>query len=490
MTETNTKNDTSCTRYQKDSSIVQETVSSPSSKKTDFSEAQSTEKTSEENVQSSDHEGPKASTGLKRKASIASLTEAKRKRSTEVQVPEESILDPVDPEDKIKNLMFHLDSLKEECIWKDNQIEKLKVELTEKEKEIKRLLATNNRYKSGLACIICTGYLANPCTINCGHSFCYSCLREWLKTNRENGSKCPSCRAKITTYPVLSYVLKDQVEAMIEQLPPEEKKGVLETLEKEDQIYRQISDHWAGIFDPSVRPLLDEEDGVLRCPNCGWEVEGSICGNCRQRIDIENRDFDSVNDDDDNDSDNSEIGNEFDIYDSNDSFIDNGSDMVDNDNESHGVDLFDNDHRNLDAGPITPTSPNESYIIDENEDESRSSNAIVINDSSSGLSELNELSEEQSECDSTGEKNVIVISSESDGDDDDEEPFRVRLNARRKPVYLDQDDENQEITRIFSAAGSEVEYAERNSDNHISSDSDGSRHVQANDYKHDIKNHD
>jgi hypothetical protein len=65
--------------------------------------------------------------------------------------------------------------------------------------------------------------------------------------------------------------LKDQVEAMIEQLSPEEKKGVLETLEKEDQVYRQISDHWAGIFDPSVRPLRDEEDGVLRCPNCGWE---------------------------------------------------------------------------------------------------------------------------------------------------------------------------------------------------------------------------
>lgn len=58
---------------------------------------------------------------------------------------------------------------------------------------------------------------------------------------------------------------------MIEQLSSEEKKGILETLEKEDQMYRQISDHWAGIFDPSVRPLIDEEDGVLRCPNCGWE---------------------------------------------------------------------------------------------------------------------------------------------------------------------------------------------------------------------------
>jgi hypothetical protein len=65
--------------------------------------------------------------------------------------------------------------------------------------------------------------------------------------------------------------LKNQVEAFVEQLPPEEKKRVIETLEKEDQMYKQISDHWAGMFDQLNRPLFDLEDGVLRCPNCTWE---------------------------------------------------------------------------------------------------------------------------------------------------------------------------------------------------------------------------
>jgi hypothetical protein len=142
MTETNARN----VIQQKDSSNAQETVPNPISRRTDSSDVQSIEK---ENIQDSDYEEPKTSTGLKRKASTASLTEAKRKRSTEDQVPEESILDPVEPKDKIKDLMFHLDSLKAECIWKDSQIEELKAELTEKEKEIKKLLATNNRYKSG-----------------------------------------------------------------------------------------------------------------------------------------------------------------------------------------------------------------------------------------------------------------------------------------------------------------------------------------------------
>lgn len=243
-------------------------------------------------------------------------------------------------------------------------------------------------------------------------------------------------------------------------------------------------------------------------------MEGSVCRNCRQRIDIENRDCDSVSDGN-NDDDNSEIDNGLDTYDSSDSFIDDGSDIV----ESQVIDLFANDndtydYRDFNAGQM---SPSESYVIDEYEDESRSLNAIVINGSSSELSELNELSEEQSECDSIGEKNdVIVISSDGEDDDEeekslcsfnsngnqpcsplspcvanpsscepDEEPFRVRLNARRMSVSLNQDDENQDHTKIFSAAGSGVEYAERNSDIHISGDSDGSRQVQTDDYKHD-----
>ena len=92
-----------------------------------------------------------------------------------------------------------------------------------------------------------------------------------LKTNRENGSQCSSCRTGITAQPVLSFVLKNQVDAFVEQLSPEEKKRALETLEKEDQKYKQISDNWAGIFDQPIRPWLDSEDGVLRCPTCGWE---------------------------------------------------------------------------------------------------------------------------------------------------------------------------------------------------------------------------
>lgn len=211
-------------------------------------------------------------------------------------------------------------------------------------------------------------------------------------------------------------------------------------------------------------------------------MEGSVCRNCRQRIDIENRDCDSVSNDD-NDDDNSEIDNGIDTYDSNDSFIDDGSDIV---VEPQVIDLFANDndtddYRDFkDAGQM---SPNESYVIDEYEGESRSLNAIVINGSSSELSELNELGEEQSECDSIGEKNdVIVISSDGEDDDDEEKSLRSFNSNGNQPCSR----LSPCVTNPSSCEpGSEVEYAERNSDIHISGDSDGSRHVQTDDYNHD-----
>src|SRR5581483_2439106 len=123
MAEINAKNITSYTINQMNgegSFNIQETISNPGSRRANFSVVQNNEKKSEENIQGSDYEEPTVSAGLKRKASTSSLNEAKRKRSTEDQVLEESILDPEDSQEKIKNLMFHVDALKAECIWKDN----------------------------------------------------------------------------------------------------------------------------------------------------------------------------------------------------------------------------------------------------------------------------------------------------------------------------------------------------------------------------------
>ncbi|CAG8438550.1 10623_t:CDS:2 [Funneliformis caledonium] len=422
---------------------VRETMLRPGSPK-----IHNNDKAIQDNTQSSSRKELNTSAGLKRKASTSALIEAKRKKSTEDEVLKEGSLEAEDPKEIIKNLLLQTDGLKAECMWKDSQLEQLKAELAEKVEEIKKLRATNS-----LACIICTGYLANPCTINCGHSFCYSCLREWLGTKRENVPKCPSCRAEVTADPVLSYVLKDQVESLVEQLPTEEKQGVLETLQKEDHVYKQTTDHWAGIFDHSVRPLLDEEDGVLRCPTCGWEVEGPTCGNCGQRIGIEGNDYDSDYNNDSNDGDNSDVDSESNTYDSNDSFInDDGSDaenlmsghnditgedstIVNRVSESYNTeDDGDSPSSNNDDAvpPLSPYTngtkinddssvesdkePNESYCMSFSSDdyEKRSPNSYYSNESRS---------------------TTPLSCEENYGDhpscESDDEPFRVRSRAKK-----------------------------------------------------------
>lgn len=41
-----------------------------------------------------------------------------------------------------------------------------------------------------LICSICQDIIKNPSKINCGHSYCMSCLEPWLETNYT----CPLCR--------------------------------------------------------------------------------------------------------------------------------------------------------------------------------------------------------------------------------------------------------------------------------------------------------
>lgn len=38
------------------------------------------------------------------------------------------------------------------------------------------------------------------------------------------------------------------------------------------------------LFKTNHVALIDEEDGVARCSNCNWEVEGNVCHNCGARI--------------------------------------------------------------------------------------------------------------------------------------------------------------------------------------------------------------
>ncbi|XP_015679387.1 E3 ubiquitin-protein ligase RNF135-like [Protobothrops mucrosquamatus] len=48
-----------------------------------------------------------------------------------------------------------------------------------------------------LECSICLSLLSNPATVQCGHSFCLSCIQEWL-TGKHGNCQCPMCKCRLS----------------------------------------------------------------------------------------------------------------------------------------------------------------------------------------------------------------------------------------------------------------------------------------------------
>ena len=61
--------------------------------------------------------------------------------------------------------------------------------------------------RSVITCRVCVRPLYEPFTVECGHTFCYSCLMSWFEKNAANKT-CPDCRAKITRKPAAAYLVQ------------------------------------------------------------------------------------------------------------------------------------------------------------------------------------------------------------------------------------------------------------------------------------------
>lgn len=69
-------------------------------------------------------------------------------------------------------------------------------------------LETNLDDLRGLVtCRICIRPLYEPYTIACGHTFCYSCLRQWFERDRTQKT-CPDCRTKVVQQPAPAYLVR------------------------------------------------------------------------------------------------------------------------------------------------------------------------------------------------------------------------------------------------------------------------------------------
>eukprot|EP00435_Cladocopium_sp_Y103_P013165 s2327_g3.t1 len=73
---------------------------------------------------------------------------------------------------------------------------------------------------SELACCVCKDWLVHAATIQCSHSFCWSCIDRWLQTKQ---FICPVCRKEVTREPVRTRAVDQVVQKTVLQTSEEEK---------------------------------------------------------------------------------------------------------------------------------------------------------------------------------------------------------------------------------------------------------------------------
>ena len=144
-----------------------------------------------------------------------------------------------------------------------------------------------------VTCQICHRFMYEPYALSCGHTYCYSCLSQWLGSSRKK--TCPDCRAEIRLQPTPSYVIRELVLIFVgrtELLPDGEtsEEHVMLAREEADIVAKdrantdpRVGGLFKGTFTPGNLPLLpihDPGDNIDRCPNCHWEIEDGYCIQC------------------------------------------------------------------------------------------------------------------------------------------------------------------------------------------------------------------
>ncbi|KAK5112905.1 hypothetical protein LTR62_003727 [Meristemomyces frigidus] len=158
---------------------------------------------------------------------------------------------------------------------------------------LKSLHSDIDAMRTLITCQICQKFMYEPYSIACGHTYCYSCLSQWLGNNAKK--TCPDCRTVIRQQPTPSYALRELVLVFASgsQLLPDgettEEHGSL-VKEEADLVAKHKADadpRTGGLFKGAFSrgharwiPLHDPLDGVERCPRCHWEIEDGECGQC------------------------------------------------------------------------------------------------------------------------------------------------------------------------------------------------------------------
>ncbi|KAI7528223.1 hypothetical protein KC316_g17808, partial [Hortaea werneckii] len=185
------------------------------------------------------------------------------------------------------------------------------------EAALKTLHSDISAMRDLVTCQICHRFMYEPYALSCGHTYCYTCLSQWLGSNKKK--TCPDCRMVITQQPTPSYIIRELVLVFLsrnELLPDGEtsdehhksareeaeivSKDKANTDSRTGGLFKGIFRHGAG----PLNPIFDPHDRVERCPDCHWEIEDGYCNGCGQPV------GEGLSEFDDDDSDMSSSGHD------------------------------------------------------------------------------------------------------------------------------------------------------------------------------------
>ncbi|KAJ1332553.1 hypothetical protein BSLG_008855 [Batrachochytrium salamandrivorans] len=155
----------------------------------------------------------------------------------------------------------YIDQLRMQVACLEEQVHKLSKECTGADANATNQLRDDERLRAAVSCAICLEILAVPHIIQCGqcqlgHSYCFHCLREWCSQQTDTRrTKCPTCRAILSTPPVSSSVLDALVDMALDRLPMSER----ETQRARIDVHKEASKLRVCWMRRDVRPPLNSE---------------------------------------------------------------------------------------------------------------------------------------------------------------------------------------------------------------------------------------
>nr|KAJ3421614.1 hypothetical protein HK105_002936 [Polyrhizophydium stewartii] len=289
-----------------------------------------------------------------------------------------------------------------------------------------------------------------------GHTYCFHCLREWMRHQSEDDrAKCPTCRALITSAPIPNVVMEHQVETVIDRMPAAERDELRRRIERNKVDRSAHENPWEGVWAP--QGMADLADGVIRCVVCGWEIVDGACAQCGRdyadRSDIDLHDDDGGGDDTENDeqeyaADDQEeygrgSGSDISEYDDGEGFVvadddiemleeqsdsdDDSDDDGDDDDDDNDDDDDDDDDDELRSGAASARNrkrPRARRVVGDSDD----SDAAEVIDSASDDMKSRGDADYGADCNSSSgprrddsDGDSIISSDESDSDDDENE---------------------------------------------------------------------